>query len=338
MQFDFLMCSERSGSNLITKILDAHSQICGPFPTHLLRVMSLNLFRYGDLSRDRNWSIFLEDVENLLNHRIGIWQTDFQASIARDLPRRSLASVYRLVYEQEARAQNKSRVFVKENHLYRYLPYVLSHFADCRFVFFVRDPRDMALTWKKAGTAVGGVRVAAEVWREDQQGSILAHGFLQDQRRVLLLRFEDLLADAQSAVRRLCEFLSVPFEAGMLEFHKKDIVQSNAARLSSWKDLRKPLIKGNCRLYRQQLTTEEIQYVELECREQMAFLGYPCEFEAHPPKEELEKTLPEEPADRALTEGERTIYPDFFAAIERITSRSLQLESGSGQPRQGGSQ
>jgi hypothetical protein len=40
----------------------------------------------------------------------------------------------------------------------------------------------------------------------------------------------------------------------------------NAARLSSWQDLQKPLIKGNSRLYRQQLTTEEIQYVEPKCR------------------------------------------------------------------------
>ena len=70
MQFDFLMCSERSGSNLITKILDAHSRVCGPFPTHLLRIMALNLYRYGDLSVDSHWEIFLEDVQDLLEHRI----------------------------------------------------------------------------------------------------------------------------------------------------------------------------------------------------------------------------------------------------------------------------
>jgi hypothetical protein len=328
MHFDFLMCSERSGSNLITKILDAHSEICGPFPTHMLRILSMNLFRYGNLSGDRNWSVFLEDVENLLNHRIGLWQTDFRADMVRDLPQRSLASVYRFVYEREAESQGKSRVFVKENHLYRFLPYVLSHFPDCCFVFFVRDPRDMSLTWKNAGTAVGGVRTASRVWREDQQGSILAHGFLQDQGRVLLLKFEDLLAETETVVRRLCDFLSVPFEPGMLEFHRKEIVHSNAERLSSWQDLQKPLIKNNYHLYKQQLSTEEIRYIELQCREQMSVLGYARDFEMYPSKEELEAALPEEPAERMLTEQEKGIYPDFFAAIERVSGRTLYENPG----------
>jgi hypothetical protein len=338
MHFDFLMCSERSGSNLVTKILDAHSEICGPFPTHLLRVMSMNLFRYGNLSVDRNWSIFLEDVENLLNHRIGVWQTDFQAEMVRALPQRSLASVYRFVYEREAGAQGKSRVFVKENHLYRFLPYILSHFPECRFVFFVRDPRDMALTWKKAGTAVGGVRTASKVWRDDQQGSILAHGFLHDQGRVLLLKFEDLLEDTETVVRRLCDFLSVPFDSDMLEFHRKDIVQNNAERLSSWQDLQKPLIKNNYNLYKQQLGSEEIRYVETQCREQMAFLGYSRDFDTYPSKEEPEAALPDEPEGRSFTDREKGIYPDFFAAIERISSRKLYQDSEPEQAAEGGSQ
>jgi len=328
MQFDFLMCSERSGSNLITKILDAHSRLCGPFPTHLLRHMSLNLFRYGDLTEDRNWLVFLEDVENLLQHRIGVWSTEFRADMVRDLPHRSLASVYRFVYEREAQAQGKKRVFVKENHLYQILPYVLSHFPESRFVFFVRDPRDMALTWKRAGTAAGGVRTASRVWRDDQQGSILARGFLQDQRRVLLLRFEDLLADSESTVRRLCEFLCLDFEEGMLEFHRKGIVRGNAERLSSWQDLGKPLIRDNFNLYRKQLTPEEIRYVELECAEQMSYLAYARDFDFSISREQLESALPAEQEERTLTEREEQIYPGFFAALEKISKRALFAETG----------
>ena len=328
MQFDFLMCSERSGSNLITKILDAHSRVCGPFPTHLLRHLSLNLFRYGDLAEDRNWSAFLEDVENLLRHRIGVWSTKFRAAMVRDLPQRSLAEVYRFVYERKAEAQGKSRVFVKENHLYQILPYVLSHFAEARFVFFVRDPRDMALTWKRAGTAPGGVRAASRVWREDQQGSILARGFLQDQERVLLLRFEDLLADSAAAVRRLCDFLRLDFEEGMLEFHRKDIVRGNAERLSSWQDLGKPLIRDNYNLYRKHLSTEEIRYVELECAEQMSYLGYTRDYDSSISRQQLESALPAEQAERTLNEREARIYPGFFAALERISTRALFAETG----------
>ena len=36
VSFDFLICSERSGSNLIAKVMDTHPDACGPFPPHIL--------------------------------------------------------------------------------------------------------------------------------------------------------------------------------------------------------------------------------------------------------------------------------------------------------------
>ena len=62
MHFDFLICSERSGSNLIAKIMNAHTQVCGPFPSHILRIFTQNLYRYGDIRRDENWDSLLDDL------------------------------------------------------------------------------------------------------------------------------------------------------------------------------------------------------------------------------------------------------------------------------------
>ncbi|NQT92999.1 MAG: hypothetical protein HQ559_09570 [Lentisphaerae bacterium] len=55
MQFDFLMCSERSGSNLITKVMDGHPEFCGPFPSHVTRTFCHDYCRYCDLADDANW-------------------------------------------------------------------------------------------------------------------------------------------------------------------------------------------------------------------------------------------------------------------------------------------
>jgi len=52
MQFDFLLCSERSGSNLTAKVLDGHPEVCGPFPSHMIRTFSENYYRYGEVGRD----------------------------------------------------------------------------------------------------------------------------------------------------------------------------------------------------------------------------------------------------------------------------------------------
>ena len=103
MHFDFLMCSERSGSNLITKLLNAHPRVCGPFPSHLFRTISSNYTGYGDLSTDANWETFIE--------------------------------------------------------------YLLAHFPGSRYLWVVRDPRDMVLTWRTL--AYGGAVRATDVWLAD---------------------------------------------------------------------------------------------------------------------------------------------------------------------------
>ncbi len=65
MDFDFLFCSERSGSNLITKIMNAHPDICGPSPTHALRVFCHQYFRYGDLRNDAHWRVLIDDAGDI---------------------------------------------------------------------------------------------------------------------------------------------------------------------------------------------------------------------------------------------------------------------------------
>ena len=78
MRFDFLICSERSGSNLITKLLDSHPEVCGPFPSHMVRTFSLNLNGYGDLNDDAAWSTLLDDAVFYINRIISLWKSDFR--------------------------------------------------------------------------------------------------------------------------------------------------------------------------------------------------------------------------------------------------------------------
>ncbi len=67
MKFSFLMCSERSGSNLITRMLDAHSGICGPATKHLINPVARNAFRYEPLERPGHWQALLDDIHHLLD-------------------------------------------------------------------------------------------------------------------------------------------------------------------------------------------------------------------------------------------------------------------------------
>ncbi len=325
MQFDFLMCSERSGSNLITKILNAHPEVCGPFPSHLFRTFTDNYLRYGDLSREENWEILTEDVVFYMERIFAQWKTLVDIHELRRLPEHSLAAAGRAIYEKEAAAHDKVRLFVKENHTWSFVEYLLSHFPDSRFVWLVRDPRDMALTWRTM-TRGGAIR-ATDTWLADQRGSLRAHSFLRDIGRIELVRFEDLVAEPEAQARGVCEFLGLDYDPVMLEFHTVDLVAENAARIVSWEKLRGPIDPGNVGIYREGLSEPEIRYIESRCAAEMDLFGYSREFADPGDTEQLALGLPPEDAhDREQTEAEREAYRRFGEAGERVRSRDITTD------------
>ena len=321
--FDFLICSERSGSNLITKIMDAHPDVCGPFPSHILSYFSRNLYRYGDLSREENWSCLLADVAFFLEKGQALWVSKIPLEQLRErVQGRSLADIFGAVYEHEVEANGKKRAFIKENWAYDFVGFMLSHFESAKYVYLVRDPRDMALWWKESN-ARGQVQSGAKQWKTDQQSSIQVYGYLSDIGRILLVRFEDLIADTEEQARRICRFLGLEYSQQMLRFHEKDVVKENAKRITSWSDLQKPIIKDNVNRYRTGLSEDEIRYIEGLCDEEMDFFGYAKDFSLETSLEELEKRLPEEDLSSKLSATERQVHASFGVARKRIEERSL---------------
>jgi len=259
MRFDFLMCSERSGSNLMTKIMNAHPEVCGPFPSHLMRNVLLNYYRYGDLQIDANWDALTEDVAFYMERIFAVWKTTASLHDLRNLStERTFAQLTRKIYETEARAHGKSRVFVKENQSYLMAPYILSHFPDAKYVLVVRDPRDMAQRWKQTARS-GGVGTGAKQWKTDQSASLRLYSQLRDIGRMIFVRFEDLVVRGEEEARRICEFLDLRFDEKMLRFYEQDLVGENAGRIPEWEDLGKPLMpQSRTRLLRPSETNPSI--------------------------------------------------------------------------------
>lgn len=325
MVFDFLICSERSGSNLITKIMNAHPDICGPSPSHIMETFSTNLFKYGDIKKDENWNVLVKDVSDMMNNSLGVWKCTFNEKMIKDgVKSRSLSDIYRFIYESEARLHNKNRVFVKNNHIYNYLAHITAYFTDSKFVYMTRDPRDMALVWREAASAAGGIKEGSRKWKVDQSESIKAYGYLKDLGRIHLLRFEDLLSNTEEELIKICDFLGVKYTPQMLEFYKLDHVIENSNRLPSWKDTKCPIIKDNFARYKTELNEMEIRFIESLCSEEMDFLGYEKEFEVCESPEEIEKKMPpEDLSHKVLTDMEVKIYTKFNAVRSGINNKKV---------------
>lgn len=107
---------------------------------------------------------------------------------------------------------------------------ILELYPGARIVNMVRDPRDVLLSqkrkWRRRFLGAKGIplREALRSWANYHpitisklwNASVSAAANVADEDGVHSLRFEDLLADPDGAVREVCDFVGVPFEAGML--------------------------------------------------------------------------------------------------------------------------
>jgi len=280
LDFTFLICSERSGSNLITRMLDAHSQVCGPATKHLMNPVVRNAFRYAPLDDAAHWSALIRDVNALLGADFSRWRTSWSVEALRALaPAGDLPGLLRGVFEAEAAAHGKRQLFIKENQLHEFVAFLLLHFPQSRFVTLVRDPRDMALSWKGNAGHPGGVCRAARQWQADQQQALKLHHDLQRLGRSVLLRYEDLVQDPQTALQPALAMMGLAWEPGMLDFHTSELTRDNASRQAAWSNLGKALMRDNGGKYRSALSAEEICAVECLCRGEMLHLGYACDHD-----------------------------------------------------------
>lgn len=333
MQYSFLLSSERSGSNLITKIIDAHPQICGPSPTHTFRLFSQNLYKYGDLESEVNWNCLIEDFLEYLGYQLGEWGTSVTIDdLLRNCDKsEGLQGILKFIYMEEAKYHNAEHIFIKENKMYQFLPYILLNFPDCKFIYLVRDPRDTALSFKQSINHSTGIIEATSIWAKDQEEFLKCYSFLQAKGKALLITYENLVSNTENMSKQICEFLGVDFDKQMLAYHENTLTKRNSERWSDWKNLKKPILKNNFNKFLDGLEKEEIIYIENECMKLMDFFGYEQQFADKPPlsKIELEKLKKSDYLNiqskiKELTkEDANNIRVNRLVALNKVLNRSL---------------
>lgn len=279
MSMFFLMCSERSGSNFITKLLNGHSKICGPSTKHIINPVVRNLFRYEPLTNDENWEELLKDIHRLMNVNFSVWKKTFPLEDLKNLgPVGDTAALIRNIFSEETKANGKQHVFIKENHLYEFLPYLLLNFPESKYIYLTRDPRDMALSWKKNSIHPGGVVKAARQWQKDQQNSLKNYNDLQKLGKAFFVRYEDLITDSVHYLKEIVNFFGLSYEASILDFHKDEVTQMNAGMQKAWNNLSRGVISDNKEKFRKELSEPEIKAIEKICYCEMKILGYEPQY------------------------------------------------------------
>ncbi|MFI7215852.1 sulfotransferase family protein [Micromonospora maritima] len=277
--------TERSGSNLLRLVLNSHPHITVPHPPHFMHYFASLAPAYGDLRRDRNRRALVRDAQRLLRRHIHPWEhpIDEERVFAQAGP--SVFGVVAAFYEEYRRAEGKPRWGCKSTFTVHHVAEVLAEYPRARFIWLVRDPRDVAASAKRSVFNHFHPYRTALLWSRQQElaaAALARHG----PEVVHLLRYEDLVADPEPVLRRLCEFLDEPFEPAMLAHHRSPAAQRTARLSQSWHNTDRPINTDSVGRHLRGLSPTESRQVVLAAGPMMRRLGYATEAEdgaARPP-------------------------------------------------------
>lgn len=315
-QFHFLISSERGGSNLISRMLGSHSRVNSPSPTHLLRTL-MPLADGG-----HSWEAMVDLTVKLFNLKLVDWDIQItKEELLLNVNDRRLSELIKYIYSKQAIHLKKEVVFIKEVRTYNLIPFIQSNFQNSKFVYLVRDPRDMALSWKQSPIHRGEIVRGTNVWNKDQTRSLIDYFNLKGSGGIHLVKYEDLVSDARKELMAICKFLDLEFEEGMLGYHSGKNEENMSKATDNWKNLSKPLLKDNFNKFKTQLSENEIKYIEYLNYELMTYLGYRPEYDKVD-KKSFEKIKSEL---EAVERSEKAAY--LTVPLEERTKREAWMKT-----------
>jgi hypothetical protein len=278
MRSAFIMSSERSGSNLVRKMLGSHSKVAAPPPPHMWTHLSRIAPCFGSLSDADNLDGLLRAAAAMINvpNSHLAWGYDADLDVVRSLIKTpNLSGVISALHEDYAIRLDKSFWVCKENSLYMHAHQIREALPDTRFIYLTRDGRDYAASIKKVPTHDQHIFFIAREWHTEQFMCINVYQDLASHGCITLLRYEELIENPERELRRLCDFLELDYEPEMLAYHETRDARDDAHKTDYWKNLSRPVMSSNKAKFTTELSADEISLFEYVARSSLTVLGYP---------------------------------------------------------------
>jgi hypothetical protein len=277
----YIIGTERSGSNLLRVILNTHSRISIPHPPHIMRYFSALTTGYGDLVDPDALGRLTDDVLHLIATHIYPWEVviDRDQVVAEARPK-SLLGVFAAIQDQHLASTGKARWGCKSTFMVHHVDEAIERDPGARFIWLVRDPRDVAVSSRKSVFSPYHPMHTAALWVAQQAEALALEERLGS--AMLRLRYEDLIADPDTEIRQVCRFLDEAFEPALLEYDLTRAARKGAGLSESWQNTGRPLLRHNAGKYKTGLTDAELASVEAVAGECMDALGYTRDIDPPP--------------------------------------------------------
>lgn len=280
----FVVGSPRSGTTLLQRILRSHAAISSPTgESHFIIPLYRRRTSFGDLRKLDNVRKVLAEMHRInaefldtdlhgMRFDIDPLADEFHAAGHDTIP-----SIVDALFAKNALNEGKRRWLDKTPYYVLHLPLLLEMFPGAQIVHIIRDGRDCALSMleRRYDFHVYNVYHAAKYWQQyvetgRRHGNILSTTVYHE------LRYEDLVADPATYLRRVCAFLGEAYDDNLINYQKSRTGGGKTPLLAQ------PLKSNNAEKWRAEMTPRQIQIFEAAAGTTLREHGYALATEGQP--------------------------------------------------------
>ena len=266
--FIFVLGHERSGTTMLRAMLDSHPDLAVPPEAH--SVVPLLGHHERPLDLDDLFTSFATDKY------FADWQLPMESvEFLRHDPRvTTRADAIAGLYFAYARAHGKARYADKTPSHIVELELLAQRFPNAQFLHIVRDGRDVAASMVTMTFGASRFAEAARTWRRK---TVRAHrlGQTLGPKRYREIHYEDLVANPRGTLEEVCNYLDLPFDARMLDYHvRADDLLHGLRDTHHIQGIRRPPTAG-IRDWHVDVAPHDIAVFDEIAGEALDLLGYP---------------------------------------------------------------
>lgn len=262
----FIVGTGRNGSTLLSMILNGHSKIFIPNEQYALHYAAIRYQLYNFLIWRDIVKIVIGEFADSCNTQN--WKTDFNNLYKRlyDLPKnkRSFQKIIdEIVLEHSKQKENPFTIWGdKSVPTIWFLDYVYRIYPKSKYIFLIRDGRDVVSSFHRAGKETFGDLSKIENAAKNWKNAVKRWNWLKKRaakHQLLEIRYETLVTEPEIVIKEVVEFLGLEFEEGMLNFKNVVVERNLFDQIHS--GLSKPINKDHMGAWEEYLTQVQLDEI-----------------------------------------------------------------------------
>ena len=260
----------RSGTTILTRIIDQANELCSTYDTiHFMR-FSYNKY----LPIEDNYKKLVQDTRDRVYNR---WKLDFNVeNVINYLEQKEItqATVYNCMMAEFLELKDDKRWAEKTNVEWESIPDFLEMFPDGKVIHIYRDPRAVLASYKNM-TNQPGLMYLDAIFASLAMFNFMQKNEIRNNKQIMLLSYEEFVKAPEKWVKNICEFLEVEFKDSMLNVSEfKDMYGNSFERNSSFKGHKNSIDTSSMDVWKEKLSDIEIYFCEMVLKSKLIEFDY----------------------------------------------------------------